>query len=69
MRPKWRSSTVPNDEILDSEDTEETPPLLVEVKEPKKEISIYDSVDNENYIDHRITKKEIEEFENGDSSG
>ncbi len=53
-------------------ETDETPvddtkplPIEVSIKERKKEISIYDSIDNENYDDTMITSKEIEEFENG----
>ncbi len=70
MHPRWRDLIVPDDSETEIDDG--VPPLEVKVvntKETKKEISIYDSVDNEHYDNMMITDEEIEEFENGDPQG
>ncbi len=63
MPQKWRDLIVPNE--TEENEVEDTTPLEVTIKETKKEISIYDSIDNEGHDDTTITDKEIEEFENG----
>ncbi len=48
---------------------EKPEPMEVKVvNEPKKQISIYDSTEDMMYEDLGISKEDIEEFENGDSS-
>ncbi len=47
---------------------EETAPLEVKIVEQKKEISVYDSKDDDNYIDDKITDEQIKEFENGSNT-
>ncbi len=47
---------------------EEATPIEVKiVNETKKETTPYDEKESDEYIDHNITEKEIEEFENGDT--
>jgi len=57
------------EEKLEDVQNVDTLPLEVKiVNKDKKEVSDYDSKDNEEYDDLGITSEQIKEFEDGDSS-
>jgi len=60
-----------SEEIIESVlDDEEVKPLKVEVTnkdEKEKKDATYDEHDADEYEEHTMSKKEIEEFENGDT--
>jgi len=58
------------EKILEEAETVKIEPLEVKVVNQKEDkVSEYDSKDDWEYEDLGITKEELEEFENGDTSG
>ncbi len=62
-----------DEEIIETvveDQKEDNIPLEVKIlNHPKKEKTVFDIVEDEEYDDLRITKEQVEEFENGDSPG
>jgi len=60
---------VTEDKIDDVQDIDIQPLEVKIINQPKKEVSDYDSKDDVEYDELGITKEEIKEFEDGDTSG